>query len=258
MGRIYGYCRVSTSTQNIERQIRNIKAAYPDAIIVEEFFTGTNYQGRVEFVKLLNKVEKGDSIIFDSVSRMSRNAEQGFELYQQLFKKGIKLVFLKEAYVNTEVYANAVNNKIDYIGDKVDFILEGVNKYLMEVAKTQIKIAFEQSEKEVLDLHQRTKEGIETARLNGKQIGQKKGNKLNIKKKAPALENIKKYSKDFNGSLNDTDCIKLVGISRSTFYSYKKELMAEKEKEVVKAAEIENEQDKRLIDKLKREEQETA
>ena len=60
-------------------------------------------------------------------------------------------------------------------GTNVDFILEGVNKYLMSLAKEQIRLAFEQSEKEVQDLHQRTKEGIETARLNGKQIGQKQG-----------------------------------------------------------------------------------
>ena len=60
-------------------------------------------------------------------------------------------------------------------GTNVDFTLEGVNKYLMSLAKEQIRLAFEQSEKEVQDLHQRTKEGIETARLNGKQIGQKQG-----------------------------------------------------------------------------------
>lgn len=61
--------------------------------------------------------------------------------------------------------------KVTYIKtvSKVIFILGGVNKYLMSLAKEQIRLAFEQSEKEVQDLHQRTKEGIETARLNGKQ-----------------------------------------------------------------------------------------
>ena len=60
-------------------------------------------------------------------------------------------------------------------GTNVDFILEGVNKYFMLLAKEQIRLAFEQSEKEAQDLHQRTKEGIETARLSGKQIGQRQG-----------------------------------------------------------------------------------
>ena len=57
----------------------------------------------------------------------------------------------------------------------MDFILDGVNKYLLALAKEQIRLAFEQAEKEVQDLHQRTAEGIETARLAGKQIGQKPG-----------------------------------------------------------------------------------
>ena len=107
----------------------------------------------------------------------------------------------------------------------VDFILEGINKYLLALAKEQIKLAFIQSEKEVKDLQQRTKEGIETARLNGKQIGQVKGTKLTTKKSIQAKEQIKKYSKDFNGSLKDIEVMKLIGISRNSFYKYKKELL---------------------------------
>ena len=87
-------------------------------------------------------------------------------------------------------------------------------------------LAFEQSEKEVNDLHQRTKEGIETARLNGKQIGQPKGAKLTTKKSLTAKEVIRKHSKDFNGTLSDGDCIKLAGISHNSYYKYKKELKA--------------------------------
>lgn len=41
---IYGYCRISTGKQSIERQIRNIKAAYPGAVIIEEIYTGTSFQ----------------------------------------------------------------------------------------------------------------------------------------------------------------------------------------------------------------------
>ena len=35
---VYGYCRISTKQQSIERQIRNIKAEYPQAVMVEEIF----------------------------------------------------------------------------------------------------------------------------------------------------------------------------------------------------------------------------
>ena len=60
-------------------------------------------------------------------------------------------------------------------GTNIDYILKGINQYLLELVKEQIRIAFEQSQKEVDDLHQRTAEGIMTARLNGKQIGNKLG-----------------------------------------------------------------------------------
>src|SRR5699024_5230679 len=112
-------------------------------------------------------------------------------------------------------------------GTMVDSILEGINKYLLALAEQQIKLAFEQSEKEVKDLQQRTKEGIETARLNGKQIGLEKGTKLTTKKSIEAKDQIIKYSKDFKGTLKDTEVIKLVGISRNSYYKYKKELVEE-------------------------------
>ena len=89
MNRQYGYCRISTQRQNIERQERNIKASFPDAVIVKEVYTGTKFQGRKELEKILDKVQTGDTIIFDSVSRMSRNAEEGFRLYEELFYKDI-------------------------------------------------------------------------------------------------------------------------------------------------------------------------
>lgn len=229
MSKIYGYCRISTSKQSIERQRRNILAEYPNAIIIYEAFTGTKIEGRREFNKLISKVYPGDIIVFDSVSRMSRNADEGYKLYEKLFNNGIELVFLKEQHINTSTYKKALTNNIEMTGTNVDFILEGINKYLLALAKEQIKLAFMQSEKEVADLHQRTKEGIETARLNGKQIGQKKGIKLTTKKSIQAKEQILKYSKDFQGSLSDVETMKLIGLARNTYYKYKKELVYELE-----------------------------
>lgn len=225
MCKVYGYCRISTDKQSIERQHRNILQSFPNAIIVDEVFTGTKVEGRKEFNKIISKISKGDTIVFDSVSRMSRNSEEGYKLYEELFNKGIELVFLKEQHINTSTYKKALTNNIEMTGTNVDYILEGINKYLLSLAKEQIKLAFIQSEKEVADLHQRTKEGIETARLNGKQIGQKKGVKLVTKKSVEAKEQIVKYSKDFQGSLNDIEAMKLIGLARNTYYKYKKELI---------------------------------
>ena len=142
---VYGYCRISTPQQNIERQVRNIAAAYPAAHIVREVYTGTACQGRRELDKLLRIVQEGDTIVFDSVSRMSRSADEGCALYETLYKRGVNLCFLKEPHIN-------------------------------------------------------------------------------IKKAAAAKALILKHSRDFNGTLADADCIKLIGIARNTYYKYKREL----------------------------------
>ena len=225
--KIYGYCRISTIKQSIERQHRNILDLYPNAIIVDEVFTGTKVEGRRELNKLLKVVKQGDTIVFDSVSRMSRSADEGFKLYKELFNKGIDLVFIKEPHINTTTYKSARGNQIQLTDTMVDSILEGINKYLLALAEQQIRLAFEQSEKEVKDLQQRTKEGIETARLQGKQIGLKEGTKLTTKKSIAAKEIILKHSKDFKGTLSDVNVIKLCGISRNSYYKYKKELVEE-------------------------------
>lgn len=234
MCKTYGYARISTPKQSIERQIRNIKQAYPDAIIVQEVYTGTKTEGREAWARLYKQIKQGDTIIFDSVSRMSRDALEGFDLYKALFDMGVNLVFIKEPQINTDTYKQATEKQIDNVNtgdDDTNELMQGItdaiNRYMMRLAQRQIKLAFDQAEKEVEDLHQRTREGIETARLQGKQIGGQPGRKLNVKKAAPAKEIIRKHSKDFDGTLTDAECMKLAGIAKNTYYKYKRELMQE-------------------------------
>lgn len=221
---VYGYCRISTNRQSVERQERNILLSFPNATIFKEAYTG-KVVSRPMWNKLYKSLKSGDTVVFDSVSRMSRNAAEGIELYFNLLNKGIELIFIKEAYVNTATYKQALNNAVDLVGNDIaDIYIEATNKVLRLLAAKQIEIAFEQSEKEVNDLRQRTKEGIETARLNGKHIGAVKGTKLHIKKEAPAKELILKHSKTFGGTLTDNECIKLTNLSRNTYYKYKRQL----------------------------------
>lgn len=224
MNVIYGYCRISTKKQNIERQERNILAAYPTARITKETYTGTKLNRR-GLDKILREVRSGDTIVFDSVSRMSRDATEGIELYMQLFDKGIELVFLKEPHINTETYKQALSNSVELVGNEIaDIYIEATNKVLRLLATKQIELAFGQAQKEVDDLHQRTAEGIETARRKGKRIGTPRGSVLNVKKKAPALAVILKCSARFGGALNDTQCAAAAKISRKTFYKYLTEI----------------------------------
>lgn len=225
-----GFCRVSTTRQNLERQVRNILSVYPNARIFKEYYTGTKLEGRREWNKVYNlaKQEVANknkvTIVFDSVSRMSRNSEEGFSLYQELFNLGVNLVFLKEPHINTDTFKKALSVDIKMTGTNADILLKAVKEYLMEVAKEQIKIAFDQAEKEVIDLHKRVSEGLLTAKLNGRQIGRVKGNKYITSKEKKSKELILKNSKDFNGSNNDEEVMKICGISKNTYYKYKREL----------------------------------
>ena len=146
---------------------------------------------------------------------------------------------MKEQHINTATYRRELEKQLNIgvsTGDKatdelMTAILDALNKYVLSLAERQIALAFEQSQKEVDDLRQRTKEGIETARLNGKQIGgHKDGVKITVKKRKPITELIRKHSRSFNGNLTDKDVIAIINatdglkISRNTYYKYKKEL----------------------------------
>lgn len=233
MSRIYGYCRISTRQQSIERQERNILEKYPDAMILKEVFTGTKID-RPKFDWLLKVVKPGDTIVFDEVSRMSRNAEEGYELYQKLYDKGVNLVFLKEPEIGTDRYRDAMERQVIRMktGKKatdklLNAISDALQEYMQDLSRQQIADAFARSQSEIDYLHKRTKEGIETARLNGKQIGQKKGAKWQTKKERAARKKIREVNRTFGGTLNDKDTWTVCGISRNSFYKYKKAMLEE-------------------------------
>ena len=147
----------------------------------------------------------------------------------------MSLVFRNEPHINTDVYKQTLESQIQLqlstgnaaTDNLINTIIDALNKYTIELAKQQIRLAFEQSEKEVEDLRQRTREGMETARLNGKQIGRIEGRKYTSKKEKAAKEIILKNSKDFNGTNTDSEVMKIAGISRNSYYKYKAELKEE-------------------------------
>ena len=213
---IYGYCRVSTQHQKITRQITNITDAYPTAVIIKEFYTGTT-QNRPHWEKIIPQVKGGDTIVFDSVSRMARNSAEGYKDYKMLYERGVHLVFLNEPLINTSVLDTTKNKlltvSIDTGNQAVDAFFKGniqlINDFILALAEEQIKAAFDQAEKEVADLHSRISQGMREAKKNGTKIGLERGATLTTKKSFVCKAIIKKHSKDFGGSLEDPDVIKL-------------------------------------------------
>lgn len=234
--RVYGYTRVSTRKQITDRQVKAITAFNPDAVIVSETFTGTKLN-RPEWQRLkariLKEKSKGENItiVFDSVSRMSRNAAEGVKEYFELYNAGIDLVFLNERHIDTATYKQALKVQLEAIetGDAdadelINGIVKAIQKYQVALATKQIQLAFEQSEKEVSDLQKRTRAGMATKGAAEKISAARTGKKYASKKSVEAKAIIQEHSLDFGGTLKDKDVAKLAQVSRNTYFKYKAEI----------------------------------
>lgn len=229
----YGYARVSTMKQNLKRQRDAILKEFPDAIVYSDEFTGKE-MNRPEWNKVYKALKPGDVVVFDEVSRMSRDAAEGFRVYQELFEKGVQLIFLKERYIDTAVYSAGLK-RADDINTGKSYLDEGLKVILMGIAEEQIRIAFEQSQNELDFRAERQKGGIlARKKMNQKiknefpddymnrpeyaQLGRDTGDKLTIKRAELIKALIRKYSKDFEGTLNDKE---LLGVLNSKTVKYK-------------------------------------
>ena len=233
---IVGYARVSTPKQSLRRQIENLKAAYPDIVIVSEVYTGST-DNRPKWKKLLRQCRAGivSKLVFDEVSRFSRNSSEAIVEYKELYNLGIELEFLKEPHINSKIYRDASERKIEIATDSMDeetanlinTVIGGLNDYLLSVAEKQIFLAFEHAQKERELLAKRTSEGLMQAKLMGSKVGRQPGQKLVTRKSKRAKRIIRKHYKLFGGDLTATQCFTLAQITKSTFYRYLSEMREE-------------------------------
>ena len=240
--RIFGYARVSTRHQSLDRQIANIRAAYPNVTeIVTEKFTGTKMD-RPAWNRLFKKLADGDTVVFDEVSRMARTADEGFTVYRELYDRGVNMVFLKEPHINSAVYRDTMQIKPTGVDTDLDeTVIAGFNAYLMRLAERQVKIAFQQAQAEVDHLHKRVSEGMRASGAayerdeNGEIIEgstskiaeARTGNTYQTKKSKDMKVRIRQMSRDFDGTMTDRDVMDVLHIARNSYYKWKKELLAE-------------------------------
>ena len=242
----YGYCRCSTKTQRLERQINEIKK-YCENNKIEEptAYFKDKWTGRVldrpSWNLLMKKIKPHDTIIFESVSRMSRNKEDGYNEYFRLYDSGVNLIFTKEPHINTSSYTDAMSKAnidmsiVDTVEDYaakalLQGVLSSVDSFMKIKVKQDIERAFEASEQEVLILSKRTSEGMAVAAAKGHRPGRPLGSTYETYKGRETKEAILKYSKDFNGTLKDKELIALLSgsgkkVARSSYYKYKDQLI---------------------------------
>lgn len=240
---VYAYLRVSTAKQKFARQINNIRKGYPlnipDENIIREVFTGTMQQ-RPAWLDLRKKLKAGDTIVFDEVSRMSRNAEEGLQDYMELYEQGINLIFIKDPHVNTDRYresveaANAQNlDKLDAsTGDKMidellSFMLKWINDFMRAQVRRDIERAFQRAEDEILHLSERTKAGMEAHDAKESIRKARKGKKFESVRSLTAKIGILDKASAFEGVNSDRDTARIVGVSDRTYFRYKEELMCQ-------------------------------
>lgn len=179
MAKKYAYIRVSTVDQNEARQIENMKVL---GIAREDMFidklSGKNTD-RPQYQKLKEIVQEGDTVVFDSITRLSRKYEDIKDEYQFYVKKGVFLEFNKEPILNTP------KEKVD---DIVQIALADVILSLLA--------AFAQKERE--DIKLRQAEGIAIAKAKGKYKGRKsklvKGGEEEVRAKAIIEDYLNKVS----------------------------------------------------------------
>ena len=247
---IIGYARVSTlkQKQGIRRQIEAIKKEFSDATIIQEEYTGTT-SDRPKWSSLMKNLKDGDVLILESVSRMSRNAREGYADYTTLYDRGVKIVFVSQHEVDTDVYRNALQKQIDLTvqtGDGavdtcVNAILAAVDDLVLELRARQFEAAFQSSEDEVTEKDRNTAKGVQLAlkRYDEEELlglphkkmrpGRQTGAKIETAKAKEAKEVIRKHCKDFGGSLTDQETMKQAGVSRNSYFKYKRQIREELE-----------------------------
>ena len=106
MAKEFAYCSSGCSRPQFDRQIDNINSKYPNAIIIKEVYSDT-ITDRTELKKLLAQLEEDDTLIVNSMDCLSRDPNELLHYYKDLTLKGVKVIFINQPYMNTDLYADA-------------------------------------------------------------------------------------------------------------------------------------------------------
>ena len=174
----FGYARVSTESQNLNRQLDALKKYGVDQIYNEKM-TGTK-RDRPELEKMLDRMTEGDIVVIESLSRLGRATKDLIELTEIFHSKGVNLVSLKES-----IDTNTSTGKLLFT----------------------LMSAIAQFERDVIA--DRTMEGLKSARSRGRTGGRPKANTDSVKK-AVKLYNTRQYSVK--------EIEELTGVKKDTLY----------------------------------------
>ena len=193
MSKTYGYARCSTTEdkQDINRQIRELKAAGADEIVFE--YEHGDAVVKQQLQSLLDTAQEGDTIVTLEVSRLTRSTQQLCEIVNIIKQKRLRLVIVGSITVDCRT------GQIDP----------------MSQAFIQMSAVF--AELELSIIRARVKSGMENAKAKGRQIGRPRVTKEDI----PA-NFLRHYLAFVAGKLNISELARVCGMSRPTVYKYLK------------------------------------
>jgi DNA invertase Pin-like site-specific DNA recombinase len=196
MGIDFGYIRVSTKEQNLDRQLEALKPYVPyDNYIYSDKASGKDMD-REGFQNMLKAMRKGDTLYIKSIDRLGRNKQQIKEYLEYFKQEGIRVKVI-----------DLPTTMID-IQEGQESIIDMVNNILIEVFTT-----LAQQERETI--LQRQREGIDVAKAKGKHLGR------------PVLELPKEWGKLYKewkaGNMTAVAFMDKVNMKKATFYKKVKE-----------------------------------
>ena len=186
---IYGYARCSTDekTQDVQRQVRELKQMGAEKIF-DEYESGVKTD-REKFQAMMDILEPGDTIISLEVSRVTRSTKQLCKIIEFAKEKNIKLVF---------------GNFVVDCTKRLDPMTEGMLKMMGVFAELERAMIVE-----------RVKSGMQNAKAKGKEIGRPKTTKEDV-----PINFLKHYPQYKSGKLNKKDLSRLCELSYPTVYKY--------------------------------------
>ena len=188
---IYGYARCSTSEsrQDVQRQIRELKASGAEKVVFEYEHGDAKVKQNLEM--LLEAAQPGDTILTTEVSRLSRSTQQLCEIIARIQQKRLRLTILGSITVDCRSGA-----------------LDPMTKAFLQMSGIFAEL-------ELSMIRARVKSGMAAARAKGKPIGRKPTTKADI----PAAF-YRHYPSYASGQLNVSELARVCGLSRPTVYKY--------------------------------------
>jgi len=190
---IFGYARCSTDVdkQDINRQIRELKAAGATEIVFEYEHGDSKVKKQQEV--MFEQAQAGDTIIVLEVSRLARSTQQLCEIIDTISRKHLRLIILGSITLDCR------NGKPD------------------PMSEAFLQIAGVFSQLELSMIRARVRSGMENAKANGKPIGRPRTTKDDI----PAVF-FRHYPTYAAGKMNVSEFARVCGLSRPTVYKYLK------------------------------------